>query len=349
MAVMTQALVPALEDARQTHAAVADRFRADVTVTPPGPYRQMLERQVAEVLDSLQRIEHHVRETRPRGLLGSTVDMAGLVSRSAMRTAMLPLTIGSALVTGLVRGQQADQRRLLKNTENEFAVAALALAAARAGESIAEEVQDQAAADLLGSLRRQDQELLERLEDRVAEHARAVVAAGNGFGPSHDASMRDEVLRVVRTTADRLRDIVQTGGRQTRSAAEGVVREMPGVTRMAEGVQGAVTREKDLPIAGYGRLGLDEIKKRLRPLSQSDLTVIEGYERAHANRDTVLDAIEQLRGSEPWPGYDAMAPSEIMAQLQNVSLSVARQVAEYEQHHRRREPVISTAQARIPL
>ncbi|GAA2632550.1 hypothetical protein [Streptomyces vastus] len=349
MAVMTQALAPALEDARQTHAAVADRFRADVTVTPPGPYRQMLERQVAEVLDSLQRIEHHLRETHPRGLLGSTVDMAGLVTRSAMRTAMLPLAIGSSLVTGLLGGRQANELRLLKNSENEFTAAARALAASRAGESIAEEIQDQAAADLLGSLRRQDQELLEKLEDSVAAHARAVVAAGNGFGPQHEGSVRDELMHVVRTTADRLRDIVQTGSRQTRSAAEGVVREMPGVTRMAEEVQGAVTREEDLPIAGYGRLGLDETKKRLRPLSQSDLTVIEGYERAHANRDAVLDTIEQLRGGEPWPGYDTMDPSEIMAQLQNVSLSVAREVAEYEQRHRRREPVISTAQARIPL
>jgi hypothetical protein len=44
-----------------------------------------------------------------------------------------------------------------------------------------------------------------------------------------------------------------------------------------------------------------------------------------------------------------MAPSDIMAELQNVSLSVARKAAEYEQHHRRREPVISAAQARIPL
>lgn len=348
MAVMTQALAPALEDARQTHAAVADRFRADVTVTPPGPYRQMLERQVAEVLDSLQRIEHHVRETRRRSLLGSTVDMAALVSRSALRTAMLPLTIGSSLLTGLLRGP-ADERRLLKNAENEFTAAARALAASRAGESIAEEIQDQAAADLLGSLRRLDQELLQTLEDSVAAHARAVAAAGNGFGPQHEGGVRDDLMHVVRTTVDRLRDAVQTSGRQTRSAAEGVVREMPGVTRMAEEVQGAVTREEDLPIAGYGRLGLDDIKKRLRPLSQSDLTVIEGYERAHANRDAVLDAIEQLRGSEPWPGYDSMDPSQIMAQLQNVSLAVARQVAEYEQRHRRREPVISAAQSRVPL
>ncbi|MGX4695447.1 hypothetical protein [Streptomyces sp. JNUCC 63] len=48
MTVMTDALVPALEDAREAHEALVDRLRADVTVTPSGPYRQMLERQVDE-------------------------------------------------------------------------------------------------------------------------------------------------------------------------------------------------------------------------------------------------------------------------------------------------------------
>ncbi|MFF0110894.1 hypothetical protein ACFYP8_39370, partial [Streptomyces hirsutus] len=66
MAVMADAVVPALEDAREAHEAVVDRFRADATVTPPGSYRQMLERQADDVQDSLRRIEHHMRELRPR-------------------------------------------------------------------------------------------------------------------------------------------------------------------------------------------------------------------------------------------------------------------------------------------
>ncbi len=349
MAVMTEALVPALEDARRAHAAVADRFRADVTVTPPGPYRQMLERQAAEILDSIQLIEHHVRDVRPRGLVGSTVDVSGFVRRSAVRTVMLPLTVGAMLVTGLLRGRPADERRLLKNAEDEYAAAARALAASRAGESIAEQIDDRATADLLASLRRQDQELLETLENSVADHARAVAAAANGFGPPQGESVRDALVLMARTALDRVRDVVQTGGRQTMSAAEGAVREMPGATRMAEEVQGAVTREEDLPIARFSQLGVNEIQKQLSRLSQSELTVIEGYERAHANRPGVMEAIEQLRGSEPWLGYDAMDPSQIMARLQNVSLGAARQVVEYERRHRRRETVISAAQARVPL
>ncbi|TPQ18044.1 hypothetical protein [Streptomyces sporangiiformans] len=353
MAVMTETLVPALEDARQAHAAVLDRLRADAAVTPPGPYRQMLERQADDVQDSVQRIEHHVRELRPRGLLGGTTDVARLAARTTVRAAMLPVTIGQRFVTGVLQGQgPADERRLLRNTEDEYATAARALAVSRAGEVLAEQVQDQATIDLLTTLRRQNQELLATLEDSVAAQARSVAAAGNGNGFRPEQSgyrgLVEAATRTVLTAADRLRDAARTGGRRTRGAAEGAMREMPEATRVAEQVQGAVTREEDLPIARFSQLSADEIQRRLRSLSQSELTVIEGYERSHANRPGVLDAIEHLRGGEPWPGYDAMEPSRIMDRLQNEPLSVARQVLEHERRHRRRQTIISAAEARVP-
>ncbi|MGW5969630.1 hypothetical protein [Streptomyces sp. NPDC055186] len=345
MTVMTDALVPALEDARE---ALVDRLRADVTVTPSGPYRQMLERQADDVQDSLRRIDHHMRELRPRsGLVGDRVDIARFISRGAVRTVMLPLTIGSTLVTDMLRGRRPDdERRLLKNAQDEYAVTARALAACRAGQSIAEEAHDQATADLLAALRRQDEELLETLEDSVAQNARAVAAAANGFVRENGGGWADAAARAVRTAAARVQDVAQTGSRRARGAAAGAVREMTEPPRMAEKVQGAVTREGELPIARFSRLGVDEIQQQLRTLSQSDLTVIEGYERTHANRPPVLDAIEQLRGSEPWPGYDTMSPDKLTARLQNVPDGVARQVQEYERRHRQRQKVISAAEAR---
>jgi ElaB/YqjD/DUF883 family membrane-anchored ribosome-binding protein len=298
MAVMTDALVPALEDAREAHEAVVDRFRADVTITPPGPYREMLERQMDDVQDSLQRIEHHVRGLRPRsGLVGDTMDMARFISRSAVRTVMLPLAIGSTLVTDMLRGRQPnDERRLLRNAEDEYAVTARALATCRAGQSIAEEARDQATADLLAALRRQDEELLEKLEDSVADRARAVAAAANGFVQENGGSLAEAAARTLRTAANRVQDAAQTGSRQARGAAAGVVREMPEPTRMAERVRGAVAREEELPIARFSQLSVDDITQQLRTLSQSDLTVIEEYERTHSSRPPVLDTIEQLRG-----------------------------------------------------
>ncbi|UUU36547.1 hypothetical protein JIX56_45780 [Streptomyces sp. CA-210063] len=351
MTVMTDALVPALEDAREAHEAVVDRFRADATITPPGPYRQMLERQVDDVQDSLQRIEHHVRELRPRsGLVGDTVDIARVISRSAVRTAMLPLTIGSTLVSEMLHGRWPnDERRLLRNAKDEYTVTARALAACRAGQSIAEEAHDEATADLLAALRRQDEELLERLEDSVAQNARAVAAAANGVAQENGNGWTDTAARAVRTAADRVQDVAQNSGRRARDAAEGALREMPDATRMAEDVQGAVTREEELPITRFSQLSVDDIKRQLRSLSQSDLTVIEGYERTHANRPGVLDSIEQLRGSEPWDGYDIMNSDKIIAQLQNVPSSVARQVLEYERRHNQRQEIISAAETRTAL
>jgi hypothetical protein len=348
MTAMTDALVPALEDAREAHEAVVDRLRADATVTPPGPYRQMLERQVDDVQESLQRIEHHVRELRPRGgLVGGSVDIARFISRSVVRTAMLPLTIGSTLVTNMLRGRRPnDERRLLRNAEDEYAITARALAACRAGQSIAEEVRDQATADLLAALQRQDEELLERLKDSVTQNARAVAAAANGSVQDNGGDLADAAARTVRTAADRMQDTAQTGGRRARGATEGAVREMPEPTRMTEEVQGAVTREEELPIPRFSQRSADEIKQQLRTLSQSDLTVIEGYERTHAKRPGVLDAIEQLRGSEPWDGYDTMNPDRITARLHDAPSSVARQVLEYERRHRQRDTVISAAEAR---
>ncbi|WP_345019021.1 hypothetical protein [Streptomyces shaanxiensis] len=350
MAVMTEELVPVLEDARQAHAAVLDRFRADATVTPPGAYRQMLERQAAEVQVSVQRIRRQERALRPRGLLSTAVGVTRSVSRGAVRAAILPLTIGTAVVRGVLPGAgPADPRRLLRNAEDEYAAAARALAASRAGEVLAEQVDDQVTADLLSSLRRQDEELLRELQATLAEHARTIAASANGFGPdeSRNGGFAEMAAHTVRTSWTGVRDVAQRGVRRAWGATQGMVRDTPRTGPMAEEILGAVRREEDLPIPEFSRLSMHQIERRLRMLSQLDLTVVEGYERAHANRDRVLDAIEQLRGEQPWTGYDAMDTEDISASLQDAPSGQARQVLEYERRHRQRPEVITAAEARI--
>ncbi|WDV56468.1 hypothetical protein PV963_42120 [Streptomyces coeruleorubidus] len=350
MAVTTEELLPVLEDARQAHVAVLDRFRADTSVTPPGPYRQMLERQTIEIHNSVQRIERQERTLRPRGLLGTAAGVTRSVSQGAVRTTMLPLTIASRMVRGMLPGGgPADPRRLMRNAEDEYAAAARALAACQAGEVLAEQVDAQSTADLLGSLRRQDENLLRELEDSLAEQARTVAASTNGFVPREggNGGLTDAVAQTMRTAFERARDAAERGIRLAQSAAEGAGRETPEPGPMAEEVLGAVRREEDLPIPGFSQLSTEQIKKRLHTLSQLDLTVIEGYERAHAHRKRVLDAIEQLRESEPWTGYDAMDTAEITASLEDAPDDVTRRVLQYEQRHRRRQEIMSSARARV--
>ncbi|MEU6549071.1 hypothetical protein ABZ915_02120 [Streptomyces sp. NPDC046915] len=352
MAVMTEELVPALEDARQAHAAVLDRLRADATVTPAGPHRQMLERRAAEVQVGVQRIQRQVRDLQPQGLVGTAANMTRYVSHGAVRTAMLPLNIGAAAVKGMLPGRRpADARRLLRNTESEYSAAARALATCRAGEVLAEQVDDETTAELLASLRRQDEELLLELEESLAEHARAVAesAAGFGPGPSGDGGLADAAVRTVRTAIVQAGDVIQSGVRKAKDVAEGAVRQgaRPSPSPCPEEVLGAVRSEEDLPIHGFSQLSTDQIHRRLGTLSQSDLTVIEAYERTHARRKGVLDAIERLRGEQPWAGYDTMDPDEITLRVRDVPVDQARRVQEYEQHHRRRQEVVSAAQDRM--
>ncbi|MGW3497443.1 hypothetical protein [Streptomyces sp. NPDC001020] len=354
MAAMTDVLIPALEDTREAHAAVVDRFRMDATLTPPGVQRQRLERRAAEAQDHLERIEDRVREIRPaRGLFSAAAQLTRFVTRGAVRAAALPVKAAVLTVTETARGRQpAGERRLLKNTEDAYAVAARALATCRAGKNIAEQFQDQETADLLAMLCRQDERILESLEEDLAQRARAVAAATDGHRPPQPrAADRRRLLGVVRrrvrAAVARLRSVFRRGTRHAANAADGALRGVPDVTHLAEKVHGAVARDADLPIPGFSQLGITEIQQRLRGLSQTELTVIEGYERAHAGRPGVLHAIGHLREAEPWAGYDAMGPERIKTQLRDVSDHVVRQVLEYERHHRQRDTVINAAKGAL--
>lgn len=294
---MTQTLIPALEDAHHAHAAARDRLRADAALAPPGPHQQMLERQADDLHERVRRIQAHVRALQPRGLLGGAADVARFAARTTWKTATLPVTLGQKAVTGVVRGWgPADERRLLRNTEDEYAAAALALATARAGEVLADQAQDRATLDLLQEIRHHDMELLDLLEDSLAQQARTVAAASDGSGveePANDgfAHAAGRPLRAVPEVADRLRQAARPGHRGR--AEEEPAAPAPQATAVAEQVQGAVSSEESLPIVGFSQLSVEEIERRLPALSESDLHVLEGYERTHARRKHVLEAIER--------------------------------------------------------
>ncbi|OAH13673.1 hypothetical protein [Streptomyces jeddahensis] len=350
MTVTTDVLIPALEDACEAHAAVIDRFRSDMARTPDGPHRQALERHVADAQDHISRIDDHVSDIRPRSPLRDAAGTVRTIAKGTVRTTTLPLEIGASIAGRTLRGRhEADERRLLKNAEDEYAITSRAVAACRAGESIAAQASDGEAARLLASLRRQDEKLLDALKDSVAEHARAVATADGGRSEESDGGLTGAATRVVRTAVGRLRGAAQTGGRQTARTATGAIRKVPGMTGMAKEVQGAAAREDDLPISDYGQLTVSDITQRLRTLPQDELTVVEGYERAHANRAGVLNAIERLRGDQPWPDYDTMSLDQIHRRLKTADSALALQTLDYERRHRQRKSVINAARQRTTV
>ncbi|MDG9709579.1 hypothetical protein [Streptomyces sp. DH10] len=341
-AVTTDALVPALEDARDAHSAIIDRFRADIAVHATGPRREVLERHIDSTYDCVARIDGHMRELRPGRPLRDTADRVRLTARATVRMAGLLLEIGAAITTAILhRRKGPSPLQVVRHTENEYSITARALAACRAGESIAEQAHDQVAADLLATLRRQDEELLATLEDRLAQQARATAVAGSGHGTqSGDGGPPDATTSTVHSAVKRVRKAAEGGAREATHTATDALRRMP------EEDDEAVTREEEPPILGYEHFRVADIVQRLPRLSQAQLSALDGYERAHASRPEILNAIERLRGSEPWPGYDAMIPDQITARLQTAAPAEARQVLDYERRHRQRGTLIAIAKAR---
>ncbi|MFI9604437.1 hypothetical protein ACIHCX_32085 [Streptomyces sp. NPDC052043] len=353
MAGKTDVLIPALKDVRDAHAAVVDRFWTGVALTPPGTERQRLESQASEAQYHLGRIEARMREMRPpRGPLSAAGQLTWMVTRGVVRAGVLPLQAGVSAMRERVRGVgQASESRLLRAAVDEYTSVARALATCRAGKDIAERLNDQESAELLAVLGRQDVVLLESGEENLVRRARAAAAAAEGLhlppgGAAEGSSLR-AITRQVRAATTGLRALPRRVTERMKDPAGGAWREMSAATRVAEKVQGAMAREEALPVPGFGRLGVAQIQPCLRGLSQTELTVIEGYERAHAGRPRVLNAIEDLRQAEPWAGYDAMDPERIKLHLDDVSDDVIRKVLEYERRHRRRAVVISAAEAAL--
>ena len=104
--------------------------------------------------------------------------------------------------------------------------------------------------------------------------------------------------------------------------------------------------ENEPAIANYDDQTADEIKQRLRKLSQADLGNLEAYEKQGQARSTVLEAIAALRTDAPWSGYDEMEVEEVNDALKQRDGETAARVLDYERHHKARMTVIEFAKRR---
>ena len=99
-------------------------------------------------------------------------------------------------------------------------------------------------------------------------------------------------------------------------------------------------------IPNYEDQTAEEIKQRLRKLSQDELAKLETYERQGQARSTVLEAIAALRTDAPWAGYDDMEVEQINDALKQRDSDAASRVLDYERHHKGRTTIIDFAKRR---
>jgi hypothetical protein len=98
-------------------------------------------------------------------------------------------------------------------------------------------------------------------------------------------------------------------------------------------------QEAQLPFAGYDRLNARQLKRELPAHAQIELDAAESYERSHEDREAVLDKLRYLRGSEPFPGYDAMSIEKVVAALEKADLATIKRVRDYERKFANRKEV----------
>ncbi|QIY75483.1 hypothetical protein HEP84_47015 [Streptomyces sp. RLB1-33] len=322
MSVATDLLVPALREVRGAEAALADRFKDHLAVTPPGEHRDVLERRLGDARGHVYRIDERLNTLQPRGLVQSVLGGAWQLTGQAAR---LPFGMALSVPAAVFRSRAAaTELRLLKNAEDEYAVTALALAVCRAAGRIARKAGDTVSAELLSTVRRDGEETLEELAEALEQHAEAAVAASEAM----DGSVGGAGLAV----------------REWRSWLRETAERMPGVDRLQGPPRGALITEEELPIPDYRRLSTKMINDRLPHLTQTDLAMVGAYERSHAGRPAVLGRIGALLGPVPWPGYDSMTAEEVLKRLSDAEASHCRRVLEYERRHQARSTVLRAAE-----
>jgi ferritin-like metal-binding protein YciE len=323
-----------LDEARATEVGLVRELQAQISMTPRGSYRTLLERHLRETRDHADRLGTRLEE----------LDHGSNPIEFAVGTAQQ--VIGQALALGkgplnLIRGTGGEEK-ILKNAKDACATEALEIATYDAIERLASAVGDDATAKLAASIRSDEERMLENVRGELPKLTDAVVRADIDGDPSYDVS-KTGAADAIRDTTDDVQEVAgQAATRAKRTTRQ--ARKVPGVARAEGTVKGAVASAADLPIAGYDDRTAEEIVAQLPGLSQIDLAKIEAYERKQQSRSTVLNRISSLRGDEPWPGYDEQTADEIAAAVRDADEEVAAKVRDYERAHKDRTSVLKVSE-----
>ena len=323
-----------LGEAHASEIGLVSVLRSQIAITPRGSYRDGLEKHLAETRKHAGRIQQRLGELQ--GARNPLQVFVGFTETLVSQTLALSKT-----PFDLLRGTGGEEK-VLKNAKDAYATEALEIATYTALERLAVKVGDEQTAQLVRSIRADEERMLERIMREIPKLTDAVVRAQVQGEPSYEvtktgaADVAREVAREVKQTTRKAQTEVKSTARQAR--------KVPGVAQVEGQIKGAVASEKDLAIARYDSLSADEIVGKLPELSQIDLAKIDSYERKNDNRTTVLSRVTALRRAEPWPGYDELTVAEIEAVLSEGDDQHVKDVVAYERTHKNRAGVLKAAE-----
>jgi ferritin-like metal-binding protein YciE len=328
-----QKIVQYLNEAHSAEQSLVSVLQSQIAMTPRGSYRNGLESHLEQTRDHASRVQRRLGELQH----GFNPVQAGIgliqgVAGQVLALGKTPLDI--------VRGSGGEEK-VLKNAKDACATEALEIATYTAIERLASAVGDSDTEALAKSIRADEQKMLDLILEEIPKLTDAVVRAdihGNGSYEITETGAADAVRSATGKAEEIARDAASTAKRTARNA-----RKVPGVARAEGQVKGAVASGDDLAIADYDKLNATEIAEKLAGLSQIDLAKVDSYERRNANRKTIVDRINSLRGEEPWPGYDELSVSEIRSVLDESDEDLVKRVRTYERSHKDRAGVIDAS------
>lgn len=141
--------------------------------------------------------------------------------------------------------------------------------------------------------------LAEQLANRILKPLGLVVLSRERIQETLDEAA--ERGRLTRTDANELvAELVRRGRQQTEELLSDLERllgqgrqRFDRIVRGADKARRTVGMGSSLPIKGYDDMTSGQVQQRLEGLSPGELRTVRDYERRHANRKTVLAAIEK--------------------------------------------------------
>ena len=180
-------------------------------------------------------------------------------------------------------------------------------------------------------------DFIDRGQDRVQPLERRLKREGR----KAEAELSDavgEAQRTTRTVKKAAKDTTKRAQKTTQQTARKTA-ERTSAAKPQSGVA-APRIASELPIESYGSLTADEIVSRLSGLTQTDLSKVYKFEKAHENRATVVNAVEGRFVTLPIASYDALTVDEIVDRLENLDESELKAIKGYESATKERSTVL---------
>lgn len=195
-------------------------------------------------------------------------------------------------------------------------------------------------------------------------------------GEEQAEELRDEIVDTASSFSDRAADLTNRISTQvfntlnipTHTDIEELDSQVARLTVQIDELRSSLRRRQTAvptePLPGYEKMNADEVIARLPELNEPMLLALRAHEQQHANRVTVLRAIERtlverydaagelakannLTTVEPIPGYSKLTAEEAIERMHNLSEAEVLHVKVYEQEHLARVTVLRAADERL--